>query len=121
MLPDRPLLQGSVLPVEDGTDWLHQNIGNNYHFAIRNFQKYRKSHPEGNLLFVVYTRICCPVLGKVSIVLDLEWHEPRTNSTADILAAERAIQFEVGVSVDTVCLNTGIESISLDRHHNGSG
>jgi len=38
----------------------------------------------------------------VSIVLDLEWYEPRTNSTADISAAQTAIQFEVGASVDTI-------------------
>jgi hypothetical protein len=42
------------------------------------------------------------VLGKVSISLDFEWHEPRTNSTADISAAERATQFEVGASIDTI-------------------
>jgi hypothetical protein len=43
------------------------------------------------------------VLGKVTIALNLDWHEPRSSSTADILAAERAIQFEVGVgaAVDT--------------------
>jgi hypothetical protein len=39
--------------------------------------------------------------GKVSLSLDIDWHEPRTNSTADILAAERALQFEVGASIVT--------------------
>jgi hypothetical protein len=53
------------------------------------------------------------VLGKVAIALNIDWHEPRTNSTADILAAERAIQFEVGASVDTACLNTAIESCHI--------
>jgi hypothetical protein len=55
------------------------------------------------------------VLGKVSLSLNIDWHEPRTNSTADISAAERAIQFEVGASVDTACLNTAIEYFTLDR------
>jgi len=49
------------------------------------------------------------------MALNIDWHEPRTNSTADILAAERAIQFEVGASVDAACLNTAIES-----RHTGS-
>jgi len=77
-------------------------MGNNYNFAIRNFPKQQKSHPEGSLLFVVYVRICCLVLGKVTIAVDLEWQEPRTNSTADISAARRIIQFQVGASVDTI-------------------
>jgi hypothetical protein len=49
------------------------------------------------------------VLGKVAIALNIDWHEPRTNSTAAILAAERAIQFEVVASIDTACVNTAIE------------
>ena len=53
-------------------------------------------------MFVVYTCFFCAVLGKVSIALDLEWQEPRTSSKADISAAERIIQFEVGASVDTI-------------------
>jgi len=53
------------------------------------------------------------VLGKVAIALNIDWHEPRTNSTADILAAERAMQFEVGASVDTPCLNTATESYHI--------
>jgi len=53
------------------------------------------------------------VLGKVTIALNIDWHEPRSNSTADILAAERAIQFEVGAAVDTVCLNKVVESYHI--------
>jgi beta-glucosidase/6-phospho-beta-glucosidase/beta-galactosidase len=53
------------------------------------------------------------VLGKVTIALNIDWHEPRSNSTADILAAERAIQFEVGAAVDTACLNTVVESYHI--------
>lgn len=49
----------------------------------------------------------------MAIALDIDWHEPRTNSPADILAAERAIQFEVGVSGDKAFLNTAIESCHI--------
>ncbi|GFN90101.1 lactase-phlorizin hydrolase-like [Plakobranchus ocellatus] len=34
--------------------------------------------------------------GQVGITLDIEWKEPLTNSLADSLAAERAIQFKLG-------------------------
>lgn len=53
------------------------------------------------------------VLGKVTIALSFDWHEPRTNSKADILAGERAVQFEVGASIDADCLNRAIESYRI--------
>lgn len=33
--------------------------------------------------------------GKLGIILDLLWAEPKTNSTKDIEAANRIIEFEV--------------------------
>lgn len=53
------------------------------------------------------------VLGKVTIALSFDWHEPHTNSKADILAGERAIQFEVGASIDEDCPNTTMESYRI--------
>ncbi|XP_067010249.2 myrosinase 1 [Anabrus simplex] len=35
--------------------------------------------------------------GKVSIALNTDWHEPLTNSTEDIAAADRAMQFDFGL------------------------
>ncbi|GFG29766.1 hypothetical protein Cfor_03336, partial [Coptotermes formosanus] len=44
---------------------------------------------------------------KVSTSFSIDWHEPRTNSTADILAAERAVQFELGMFAHPIYSTSG--------------
>lgn len=35
------------------------------------------------------------VLGKIGITIDAQWYEPKTNTTKDVMAAERALQMNV--------------------------
>ncbi|XP_067010248.2 myrosinase 1 [Anabrus simplex] len=45
--------------------------------------------------------------GKVSIVLNNEWDEPKTNSTDDVAAAERARQFNLGLFAHPIFSSEG--------------
>jgi beta-glucosidase/6-phospho-beta-glucosidase/beta-galactosidase len=43
--------------------------------------------------------------GKISITLDIDWKEPLTNSTADIQAADRAVEFKLGWFANAILVN----------------